>query len=190
MEINTWWGVIEQARAAVGDRADDREPPDDPLPDALVDVLAALEPADIIDFYVKYIEVTDSAERYALQWAAFLIEGSFSSDGFMDFRDGLILLGQETFSRAVADPDSLAELSVVVRMSRDKGGWIGFESLSHPITAAYQKVRGETETLEAAEEAAVKGMTRPERPSGDTWDPQDDDAMRLHLPRLAALFLD
>lgn len=62
----------------------------------------------------------------------------------MDFRDGLILLGRETFTRAVADPDSLAGLPVVVRMSRDEGGWIGFESLSRPVTDAYRRVRGET----------------------------------------------
>ncbi|MFD0403801.1 DUF4240 domain-containing protein [Kitasatospora sp. NPDC127116] len=190
MDIDAWWGIIGQARAAVGDRADDRDPPDDPLPGALVDVLAALEPDDIIDFYVKHIEVTDAAERYSLKWAAFLIEGSVSDDGFMDFRDGLALLGRETFRRAVADPDSLADLPVVVRMSRDEGGWIGFEALSLPITDAYRKVRGETDTLGAAVEAAINGMTRPDRPGGGTWDPEDDDAMRRHLPRLAALFLD
>ncbi|MEY9930702.1 hypothetical protein ABH926_005349 [Catenulispora sp. GP43] len=190
MDIETWWSIIEQARASVGDRADDRDPPDDPLPAALVDTLATLEPADIIDFWVKHVELTDSAERYPLRWAAFLIEGSFSNDGFMDFRDGLMLLGQETFSRAVADPDSLADLPVVVKMGRDEGGWIGFESLAYPIKDAYRKVRGETDTFNAALEAAAKGMTRPELPSGDNWDPEDDDAMRHHLPRLAALFLD
>ncbi|WP_194927186.1 DUF4240 domain-containing protein [Catenulispora pinisilvae] len=190
MEISTWWGIVEQARAAVGDRADDRDPPDDPLPDALVDVLAALEPADIIDFYVKHVELTDSAERYPLMWAAFLIEGSFTDDGFMDFRDGLMLLGHETFKRAVADPDSLADLSVVLRMSRDEGGWIGYETLSYLIKDAYQRARGETDTFDTALEAAIKGMTRPELPSGGNWDPEDDDAMRHHLPRLAALFLD
>ncbi|MEU1185969.1 DUF4240 domain-containing protein [Streptomyces sp. NPDC005820] len=77
----------------VGDRADDREMPDDPLPEALVDILAALEPAEIIDFYVKYVEVEDSAHQYSLCMAAYLIEGSYTNDGFMDFRGGLILLG-------------------------------------------------------------------------------------------------
>jgi hypothetical protein len=38
-----------------------------------------------------------------------LIEGYISDDSFMDFRDGLILLGREAIEAAIADPDSLAE---------------------------------------------------------------------------------
>ncbi|MEO3825513.1 hypothetical protein [Actinomadura sp. B10D3] len=38
MTIDDWWGLVERARAAVGDRADDRNPPDDPLPGALADL--------------------------------------------------------------------------------------------------------------------------------------------------------
>ncbi|MCP9948495.1 DUF4240 domain-containing protein [Actinomadura madurae] len=166
MTIDDWWGLIERARAEVGDRADDRNPPDDPLPGALTDLLTGLEAAQITDFYVKAIEVTDTAYRQPLWNAAYLIEGGCGDDGFMDFRDGLILLGRETFTRAVADPDSLAGLPVVVRMSRDEGGWIGFESLSRPVTDAYRRVRGETGSLDAAMETAVRGMTRPEEPPG------------------------
>lgn len=189
VKIDDWWGLIERARTAVGDRADDRNSPDDPLPGALTDVLAGVEATQIIDFYLKAIEVTDTAYRHPLWNAAYLIEGGCGDDGFMDFRDGLILLGRETFTRAVADPESLADLPVVVRMSRDESGWIGFETLSHPIRDAYRRAQGETDSLETAVEAAVRGMTRPEKPTGENWDVEDDDEMRRHLPRLAALFL-
>lgn len=104
---------------------------DDPLPEALVDVLAALEPAEIVDFYVKYVEVEDSAYQYSLCMAAYLIEGSYSNDGFKDFRGGLILLGRDTFSRVVENPDFLADLPTVTRMSREEGGWIGYECVSY-----------------------------------------------------------
>ncbi|KAB2343614.1 DUF4240 domain-containing protein [Actinomadura rudentiformis] len=190
MQIDDWWGLIERARTAVGDRADDRNSPDDPLPGALTDVLAALEPTEIIDFSLKATEVTDSAYRHPLWNAAYLIEGGCGDDGFMDFRDGLILLGRETFTRAVADPDSLADLPVVVRMSRDESGWIGFESLDHPISEAYRRSQGETESLDAALETAIRAMTRPHQPAGDNWDVEDDHEMRRRLPRLSALFLD
>ncbi|CAO0826683.1 hypothetical protein SMICM17S_03662 [Streptomyces microflavus] len=83
-----------RAREAAGDRADDRDLPDDPLPGALTDVLAALEPAEIIDFAVTAYEVTASAYRWPLWNAAYLIEGGCGDDGFMDFRDGLVLLGR------------------------------------------------------------------------------------------------
>lgn len=74
MTIDDWWGLIERARAEVGDRADDRNPPDDPLPGALTDLLTGLEAAQITDFYVKAIEVTDTAYRQPLWNAAYLIE--------------------------------------------------------------------------------------------------------------------
>jgi hypothetical protein len=191
MDMDEWWRLVDIARAAVGDRADDRELPDDPLPEALVGVLATLEPTEIIDFYVKYVEVQDSAYRYSLCMAAYLIEGSCTDDGFMDFRSGLTLLGRDTFSRAVANPDSLAELPTVTRMSREEGGWIGYESVSYVISDAYRRVQGETDSLDTAVEAALSGMARPEQLLGEEWnrDPVDEEQMRRRLPRLAALFL-
>lgn len=189
MEVDTWWGLIDRARVALGDRADDRDPPDDPLPQALVDVLAALSPAEIIDFKVKHIEVRDEAYLWPLWNAGYLIEGGCGDDGFMDFRDGLMLLGRDTFTRAVANPDTLADLPVVVAMSRSEGGWIGYESLSYLISDAYRRVQGETDSLDAAVTGAIRAMTRPDRPAGEDWDPENDQEMQRRLPRLAALFL-
>lgn len=189
VDIDEWWGLVDIARAAAGERADDRELLDDPLPEALVGVLASLEPAGIIDFYVKYVEVQDSAYQYSLSMAAYLIEGSYTDDGFMDFRGGLILLGRDTFSRAVAHPDSLAELPTVARMSRDEGGWIGYESVSYLISDAYRRVQGETDSLDTAVETALSAMARPEQLLGEEWnrDPEDEEQMGRRLPRLAAL---
>jgi hypothetical protein len=51
IDVDGWWGVIERARAVAGDRAEDRNPPDDPLPDALVDELTTLTPAELVDWW-------------------------------------------------------------------------------------------------------------------------------------------
>jgi len=187
IDADSWWGVIERARVVAGDRAGDRNPPDDPLPDALVAELASLTPAELVDWYVVHVQVTDSAYRYPLWNAAYLIEGGCGDDGFMDFRDGLALQGRAVFTRAVADPDSLAELPVVVRMADDKG-WRGFESISYLVRKAHERVRGETASLDEALETAVRALDRPSAPAGADWDVEDDDANRRHLPRLAALF--
>ncbi|MFJ9108235.1 DUF4240 domain-containing protein [Streptomyces sp. NPDC102283] len=190
MESNEWWHLVERARDAAGDRADDRNPPDDPLPGALTDVLATLEPVRIAAFAVTAADVTRSAYRWPLWNAAYLIEGGCGDDGFMDFRDGLALLGRETFTRAVADPDTLAALPVVIRMSRGERGWIGYESLNAPISEAYRRLRGERASLDAAVEAALRDRIRPADPAGESWDAEDAAANRRHLPRLAALFQD
>ncbi|WP_411083615.1 DUF4240 domain-containing protein [Streptomyces sp. cmx-18-6] len=190
MDINEWWGLVHRAREAAGDRADDRDLPEDPLPDALTGVLAALEPAEIVDFAATADEVTQSAYRRPLWNAAYLIEGGCGDDGFMDFRDGLVLLGREVFTRAVADPDSLAALPVVVRMSRGKGGWIGYESLDGPAREAYARAGGSGDEFYAAVAAADQDRIRLREPGGESWDAEDAEATRRNLPRLAALFLD
>lgn len=190
MDIDTWWRLIEQARAVVGDRADDRDPPDDPLVSVLTGLLAELEAAEIIAFAQLLIQVRDTAYRWPLWNAAQLIEGGCGDDGFMDFRAGLVLLGRKTFTRAVADPDSLAELSVVVRMGRDEKGWIGCEDMAYAPRAAYERAQGETDSFDAVMEAVVPGMDRPAHPAGEGWDLDDEDETRRRLPRLAALFVD
>ncbi|MEV0679109.1 DUF4240 domain-containing protein [Actinosynnema sp. NPDC050436] len=188
METDTWWGIVDRARAAVGDRADDRDSADDPLPDALVDALAALPPEQIAEFAVTHVEVKDSAYRHELWNAAYLIEGGCGDDGFMDFRDGLILLGRDVFTRAVADPDSLADLPVVARMGGDGKGWIGYEAVGYRVADAYRRVKGETDTLDAVLEDALRAMDRPDEPAGENWDPEDEEETRRRLPRLAGLF--
>ncbi|AWS49122.1 hypothetical protein DKM19_42315 [Streptosporangium sp. 'caverna'] len=190
MKIDVWWDLIERARAAVGERADDRDPPGDPLVPVLTTLLSELEAAEIIAFAQLLIRVRDSAYRWPLWNAAQLIEGGCGDDGFRDFRGGLVLLGRTTFTRAVADPDSLAELPVVARMSREEQGWIGCEDLSYAPREAYGRVQGETDSFDAVMEATVPGLDRPGRPAGENWDVDDEEETRRRLPRLAALFID
>jgi hypothetical protein len=181
VEIDDWWALVERARTAVGDRAGDRNHADDPLPDALTDELARLRPADIVDWEITFIRVTDSAYRQPLWHAAYLIEGGCGDDGFMDFRDGLILQGRDVFTRAVDDPDSLADVPVVRAMAGEDGdGWLGFQTIS---------TCGETDSFHEAVDEALTTLTRPDEPAGPTWHWSDEDAFREHLPRLSAMFL-
>lgn len=187
MEINTWWALIERARTVAG--SDDRNSADDPLPPALTEVLTTLSPSELVDFDVTLTKVTDEAYLHPLWLAADLIEGGCGDDGFMDFRDGLVLQGRAAFTRAIADPDTLADLPVVQLMAADDGGWLGYESISYLVERAYRQVKGETASLTAALETAHDELTRPEKATGEKWDPADDDQVRRHLPRLADLFL-
>ena len=133
--------------------------------------------------------VLDSAYRRPLWNAAYLIEGGCGDDGFMDFRAGLALLGRDVFTRAVDDPDTLADVPTVVRMGLEDTGWIGAEGLHYAARNAYERVMGETGSFDASMESAVRSMRRPDRPAGEDWDVDDDAETRLRLPRLAALFL-
>jgi hypothetical protein len=189
VDEDAWWALIEAARAEAGEHADDRDSPDDPLVDLVTDRLAGLDGPAIVAFDVQLTRRLDAAYRRPLWNAAYLIEGGCGDDGFMDFRAGLALLGRDVFARAVDDPDSLADVPTVVRMGREDRGWIGAEGLHYAARGAYRLVTGETESFDTAMESAVRSMQRPEHPAGEDWDVEDDAETRLHLPRLAALFL-
>ncbi|WP_033439213.1 DUF4240 domain-containing protein [Saccharothrix sp. NRRL B-16314] len=190
MKIDDWWAVVERARIAVGDRAGDRNHADDPLPGALTDELAKLGPDDIVDWEITFVQVTDSAYRHPLWHAAYLIEGGCGDDGFMDFRDGLILQGRDVFTRAVGDPDTLADVPVVRAMAGEEGdGWLGYQTIGTCVEEAYRRVCGETDSFHEAVDKALAAVTRPDQPVGPSWDSSDDDAFREHLPRLSEMFL-
>lgn len=189
MDERTWWALIEDARTEAGGHADDRDSPDDPLVGLVTDRLAELDGPDIVAFDAMLTRVLDSAYRRPLWNAAYLIEGGCGDDGFMDFRAGLALLGRDVFTRAVDDPDTLADVPTVVRMGLEDTGWIGAEGLHYAARNAYERVMGETGSFDASMETAVRSMRRPDRPAGEDWDVDDDAETRLRLPRLAALFL-
>jgi hypothetical protein len=189
MDEQAWWDLIEDARAEAGEHADDRDSPDDPLVDLVTARLLALDGPGIVAFDAMLTRVLDSAYRRPLWNAAYLIEGGCGDDGFMDFRAGLALLGRDVFTRAVDDPDTLADVPTIVRMGQEDEGWIGAEGLHYAARNAYKRTKGETESFDAAMESAVRAMQRPEHPLGHDWNVEDDTTTRLHLPRLAALFL-
>ncbi|WP_344140456.1 DUF4240 domain-containing protein, partial [Luedemannella flava] len=150
--------------------------------------LVSRAPAEIVQFSLRQWQLRDQAYRYDLWAAAFLIEGWWSDDGFMDFRDGLISLGRDWYERALADPDSLADHPAV----RDGGDvLIGNEDFVGAAHRAYERLTGEpdglNEALEASPEAVpLRVITEP---VGARWDVEDEDEMRRRLPRLAAIFL-
>ncbi|ATE56051.1 MULTISPECIES: DUF4240 domain-containing protein [Actinosynnema] len=187
MDRDAYWALVERARAAAGEFAGDRDLREDPLPDAVVAQLGALSGEELVEFSLRHGEIVDSAYRWPLWHAAHLIEGGCGDDGFADFRDGLVLQGRAVFEAAVADPDSLADLPVVLRMAREGGGWLGYESMSHLVRDAYKRARGESDSLLAAV-AERRGAVVRRKPDGEQWDVEDPAENRARLPRLAELF--
>jgi hypothetical protein len=99
------------------------------------------------------VAVARSRHRYDLWAAAYLIEGWWSDDGFMDFREGLISPGRHWYERALADPDSLAGHPAV----RSRGDvLIGNEDFNQVAQRAYERVTGEPDGLDRALEAPPK----------------------------------
>ncbi|QJW35028.1 DUF4240 domain-containing protein [Cellulosimicrobium protaetiae] len=189
MDRETFWEIVEAARDRAGTGADDRGPDDDPLPAVLTDLLVERLTADEM---LAFVDVAGDLAHDAYAWpvwgAAYLVEGGCSDDGFMDFRDGLVLAGRATFERALADPDSLADHPVVAAMAQGGSAWFGYESLDSLVGDAWSRAtREDDEAYYAAREASSTGHARSE-PAGEDWDFDDDEENARRLPRLTALF--
>ncbi|KDN88101.1 DUF4240 domain-containing protein [Kitasatospora cheerisanensis] len=189
MDVEEFWALLDEACAEVDDQERDFDDRHEAISRACEERLVSRTPEEVVQFALRKWQLRDAAYRYDLWAAAFLIEGWWSDDGFMDFREGLISLGRHWYERALADPDSLADHPAV------RGGGdvlLGNEDFHQVARRAYHRLTGEPDGLDEAlaaspEAAPLRSLTHP---TGSRWDVADDNEMRRHLPRLAAIFLD
>lgn len=166
--------------------------------------LIVLPPADIAEFQSHVINARQRADRWDLWGAAARINGGMcSDDGFEDFRNWLIGCGRDTFERAIAGPDTLAELPEVRHLAgRPRAEWTGeelveWEGLSYVAGHAYAKAAGaddgddededDDEAFnEAVDEFEVEDV--PDYLAEDRWKWSDEEASAARLPRLTQMF--
>lgn len=113
----------------------------------------------------------------------YLINGDCSNDGFDYFRGWLIAQGEAMFERALADPDTLAD---VVELSSDSVELADLE-LEDMLGVAYYAY--EKNTGQELPEVAWDGPRHPDEPAGKRWDEDDDAGYFARLPWLAAMFM-
>lgn len=167
-----FWDVIEQARADVGSAAADA------VAARATEVLALLPPAQIAAAAQPLWDLMADSYRGDLWAAAYLINGGASDDGFEYFRGWLITQGREVFERAVADPDSLADVPAVQAVAAEAGDLECEEALGI-ARDAYLKATGQ--------ELPGDAFTIRYPPVNFAWDPADNVQVRTHLPRLDRL---
>ncbi|MGI5187697.1 DUF4240 domain-containing protein [Promicromonospora sp. CA-289599] len=195
MDLETFWWLVGEIR----DRAETTDVAnDEALANCVVDVIADRLTADeLLAFDAVAGALADLADIPAMEAAMFLIEGYISDDSFMDFRDGLILLGREPFEAAIADPDSLAEhlQAAPVKGKADGLGGsvpIAFESITSSVADAWVRVTGtkdEDEFWEATRTSEHRSVVLARPPSSEPSILHDADATRARLPRLAERFV-
>jgi hypothetical protein len=166
VSVQRFWELVAAARASAVDPADAdsvgrraRE-----LLDAMpLDEVAALARAEW--------ELRARSYRVDLWGAAYLINGGCSDDGFEYFRGWLIAQGRDVFERAVADPDTLAEVPAV----REGPADLEAEDMFGVATSVYWDRAGRA----PADTASYPQLTA-------SWDFEDEEERRRRLPRLAA----
>ena len=160
MNIDEFWQIIDAVHvSSTGDM--------DLKCKILKERLSRLDKKDLRDF----IDHFDFADAQAYTWplwgAAYVIHGGCSDDSFSDFRATLISQGREIYERALADPESLAELSL-----REKND-LCYEG--------YQYVKNDV-SEEKFGEILPRSESFPKDPTGEEW---DEKKVGQHYPRLA-----
>lgn len=169
MTVDDLWVLVERARERTWDPGDIAD-----VTARMVDVLVEVGPERIGLADVALQTLTARAYGWDLWGAAYLLNGGCSDDGFDYFLGWLVGQGREVFDRAVADPDSLAD----VVPGPDAAPFEGEEFMAAPWTA-YERVTGDD----------LPDGPFVERPDlGVGWDFDSPAEMRHRYPRLWAMF--
>ena len=155
MTFDQYWNLIEKVHVASGGDMDKKC--------ELLDAELRRLPLDEVrSFHAHFYECKDRAYSWELWAAAYLIGGGCSDDKFSDFRSTLISMGRQTFERALADPQSLADIDYDAEVADYEG---------------YQYVPLQVERDLSGGQDFPRSRPHPKDPSGTIWD--EDQVAKL-----------
>jgi hypothetical protein len=174
-----FWELVERVRRLVEDhrRLLPVNQKCERYADSLRRELRAFEPAELESFQ-DWLQAT-AAEAYTsgLYAASYLVNGGGSLDGFYYFRAWLVFQGRMAHRRAIADPDSLADVCVIRGIVAD----YECEDVLNVAKALYEEKTGEM--MEWISDPGDLGHEMP----GEPW--TEAELPKL-LPRLVRIHLD
>ena len=160
MTLDQFWNLIEKIHvASAGDM--------DKKCELLDAELRRLPLDEVRSFHAHFYECQDRAYSWELWAAAYIIGGGCSDDKFSDFRSTLISMGRQTFERALADPQSLADIDYDADVADYEG---------------YQYVPSQVERDLSGGQDFPRSRPHPKDPSGRSW---DEDKVAELFPKLA-----
>jgi hypothetical protein len=179
MDENQFWQIIDNSRQ----KARERERPKsqdfiDVHEQTLAEALEQLPPAEIAAFDDRFWERHRAAYDWGLWAVAYWLGGGCSDDGFTDFRACLISLGKDPFYRALADPDSLADV-----VDQPDAPYMQAEGFQYVASEVYERVAGSSSMPRSTDTANVS-----REPSGERFDFDDEEEMERRFPRIVGKF--
>ena len=160
MTLDQFWSLTEKIHVASGGDMDKKC--------ELLDAeLRRLSLEEVRSFHAHFYECQDRAYSWELWAAAYIIGGGCSDDKFSDFRSTLISMGRQTFERALADPQSLADIDYDAEVADYEG---------------YQYVPSQVERDLSGGQNFPRSRPHPKDPSGTIW---DEDKVAGLFPKLA-----
>ncbi len=161
MTLNQFWSMVDQVhQASGGDMKRKCE--------LLDSQLRSLSLEEALSFDGHFTDCLDRAYSWPVWAAAYIMGSGCSDDSFWDFRSTLISMGREIYERAMADPESLAELDLE---NGDEMQWEG-----------YQYVPGKVAEALSGGREFPRSRPHPKEPSGAPW---QESAVAELYPRSA-----
>jgi hypothetical protein len=172
MNHEQFWQVIENTC-----RSDPRSAGE--WDERLIEALTRFPADEIIEWNHIFDRLAKTAYTTDLWAAAYIINGGASDDGFYYFRCWLIGMGRDIYGKAIADPDSLAD---VVSPRWDAEGIDAEAEIYAAAHRAWMQVTGEPDTAQYPARNETTELV------GQDWDFDDDELMQRHFPRLSAVY--
>ncbi len=148
---DNFWRIINKANSDAADMED--------RANQLKKALMLLSSEDIVEFDKIYNRKMLEAYRWDLWGAAYVINGGCSDDGFHYFCAFLISEGEDTFNRALENPESLADITI----EEDAD----FEEFSYVAREVFEEKTGE--------EIPYHEVKYPADPVGEDWSEEELD---------------
>lgn len=146
----------------------------------LIKNLEKYEPAQIIEFECLLRQQIFDADNFKIMAAQKIIDGSVSDDSYLYFRCWLIGQGRDAFTKALHNPDSLADIDT-------EEVYPDFESLLYVATQAYHTKIGREEEDETfpRDVARARGLDYDgaTQTKGEDW---TEEQLPTLLPKLWA----
>ncbi|TQE38472.1 DUF4240 domain-containing protein [Streptomyces ipomoeae] len=189
MDASDFWNIVDEARRTTASSMGDDSPTGEGAGDAdwgavaerASALLAARPVVEIVAAQQVLWDLLAESYRAPLWAAAYTINGGCSDDGFDYFRGWLILQGREVFERAVADPDSLAELPEI-RAAAEEWAEVDCERTLGIAWDAHRTATGQDLP------PGCFSIRYPQLDPSWGFDFDDWEELGRRLPRLAALY--
>jgi hypothetical protein len=149
MDITAFWDLIDKTREASSGDPEKQS-------DLLVEELARLTVDDVLTFDSIFRDLMDTAYVADLWDAAYVIDCGCSDDGFSSYREWLIGRGKEAYDKALADPESLADIVEV-------GSENVYPTLLGVTFKAYEQLTGNEMPPMPRQQPELKGEHREEQ---------------------------
>lgn len=134
MQESDFWEIIDQSRTS------DQSSPDEQC-EVIADLLSVRSKHDLISFSNVHKELLRKAYTWPMLKACMIVIHYVSDDVFEDFRNWVILSGENSFYQTLVNPDSLSEVIDVTDPIEEVTG----EALLYVVEEAWD---GEIEELE------------------------------------------